>query len=144
MGNLSYEESKKLVFKGLILLAVVTLIEVFFSLLGKGYIISGVEDYSWVLYVVGLILIGLSLYKAYFIIYEFMHMRYEVKGLARSVLLPTVLLIWAIVAFFQEGDSWKNRRELIKDKNEESAEEAPAQNNQEGFLIDDETYRLVL
>jgi len=144
MGNLSYEESKKLVYKGLVLLAVVTLVEVFFSLLGKGYVISGVEEYSWVLYIVGLLLIGLSLYKAYFIIYEFMHMRYEVKGLARSVLLPTVLLIWAIIAFFQEGDSWKNRREQIKDKNEEAVEDAPEQNQQEGFLLDEETYRLMM
>ena len=41
MGHLSYEDSKKLVYKGLVLLAVVTLIEVFFSLLGKGHVIAG-------------------------------------------------------------------------------------------------------
>ena len=143
MGHLSYEESKKLVFKGLLLLAVVTLIEVGFSLFGKGYIIPGVEEYTWLLYLVGLILIGLSLYKAYYIIYEFMHMRYEVKGLARSVLLPTVLLIWAIIAFFQEGDSWKNRRDQIKDKDAETTDVKP-ENTQEGYLLDEETYRLVL
>ena len=143
MGHLSYEESKKLVFKGLLLLAVVTLIEVGFSLFGKGYIIPGVEEYTWLLYLVGLILIGLSLYKAYYIIYEFMHMRYEVKGLARSVLLPTVLLIWAIIAFFQEGDSWKNRRDQIKEKDAETTDVKP-ENTQEGYLLDEETYRLVL
>lgn len=142
MGNLSYEESIKLVYKGLALLAVVTLIEVFFSLFGKGYIISGVEEYSWLIYLIGIILIALSLYKAYYIIYEFMHMRYEAKGLARSVLLPTVLLIWAIIAFFQEGNSWKNSRELIKDKNEESVDAKP-ENTQEGYLLDEETYRLL-
>jgi cytochrome c oxidase subunit 4 len=143
MGHLSYEESKKLVFKGLFLLAVVTLVEVAFSLFGKGYIIPGVEEYTWLLYVVGLILVTLSLYKAYYIIYEFMHMRYEVKGLARSVLLPTVLLIWAIIAFFQEGDSWKNRRDQIKEKDAETTEVQP-ENTQEGYLLDEETYRLVL
>ncbi|MEY2950276.1 MAG: cytochrome C oxidase subunit IV family protein [Saprospiraceae bacterium] len=116
--GLSYEEGKKKVVKGLYLLAAVTLVEVFISLFGKGHIISGVEKYSVLLYIVGLALIVLSLYKAYFIIYEFMHMKYEVKGLALTVLLPTTLLIWAIIAFFQEGNSWKNRRELIKDKNE--------------------------
>ena len=31
------------------------------------------------------------------------------------------LLIWAIIAFFQEGSSWGARRELIKQKNEEVA-----------------------
>lgn len=118
MAHLSYEESIKRVYFGLGLLAVVTLVEVFISLLGKGHIIRGAEDYAFVLYTAGLVIAVLSLYKAYFIIYEFMHMKYEVRGLAMSVLLPTVLLIWAIIAFFQEGDSWKNRREQIKQKNE--------------------------
>ncbi len=118
MAHLSYEESIKRVYFGLRLLAVVTLVEVFISLLGKGHIIKGAEDYAIILYIAGFIIAVLSLYKAYFIIYEFMHMKYEVKGLAMSVLLPTVLLIWAIIAFFQEGNSWKNRREQIKQKNE--------------------------
>ncbi|MEZ4948403.1 MAG: cytochrome C oxidase subunit IV family protein [Saprospiraceae bacterium] len=37
-----------------------------------------------VFFITGLI-ITFSLYKAYFIIYDFMHMRYEVMGLAMSV-----------------------------------------------------------
>lgn len=118
MGHLSYEESIKKVYQGLILLAGVTLVEVFLSLLGKGYVIPGAEEYKVLIYLVGIGLIVLSLYKAYFIIYEFMHMRYEMKGLAMTVLLPTLLLIWAIIAFFQEGDSWKGRRDQIKEKNE--------------------------
>lgn len=134
MGHLSYEESIKKVYQGLVLLGVVTLVEVGLSLFGKGYIISGVEDYTALIYLVGFGLVALSLYKAYFIIYEFMHMRYEVKGLALSVLLPTLLLIWAIIAFFQEGDSWKERRDQIKEKD---AEPVDAQ----GMLPDD-VYRL--
>lgn len=125
MGHLSYEESIKKVYRGLILLGAVTLVEVFLSLLGKGYVIPGAEDYSVLIYIVGIGLIALSLYKAYFIIYEFMHMRYEMKGLAMTVLLPTLLLIWAIIAFFQEGDSWKGRREQIKEKNEVKEGSAP-------------------
>lgn len=125
--GLTYEEGKKKVVKGLYLLAAVTLIEVFISLLGKGHIISGVEEYAVLIYLVGLALIVLSLYKAYFIIYEFMHMKYEVKGLALTVLLPTTLLIWAIIAFFQEGNSWKNRRELIKERNEVQVKSSSSQ-----------------
>ncbi|MEZ4987920.1 MAG: cytochrome C oxidase subunit IV family protein [Saprospiraceae bacterium] len=110
----TYEESIRDVYKGLALLAVVTLIEVFISLLGKGHIGVDLSGSGIVLGIIALALIGLSIYKAYFIIYEFMHMRYEVKGLALSVLLPTLLLVWAIIAFFQEGNSWKERREDIK------------------------------
>lgn len=140
MGHLSYEEGKKVVYKGLVILAVVTLVEVFFSLLGKGHMIHEIKYITWLHYLIGMLLIVLSLYKAYFIIYEFMHMRYEVKGLAMSVLLPTVLLIWAVIAFFQEGDSWKNRREQIKEKNAEQLDEGA---RQESMLLED-TYMLEL
>ncbi len=138
MAHLSYEESIKRVYYGLGLLGAVTIVEVLISLLAKGHIIPGVEKYAALLYIAGLIIIGLSLYKAYFIVYEFMHMKYEVKGLALSVLLPTVLLIWAIIAFFQEGDSWKDRREQIKEKNELPAETSEPQ----GMLIPSDTYTL--
>lgn len=140
MAGLSYEEGIKKVYGGLVLLAIVTLIEVGVSLFGKGYVIDGVDNIGWLVALAAVIIVVLSAYKAYYIIYEFMHMRYEVKGLAYSVLLPTALLIWAIIAFFQEGNSWKNRREYIKEKN---AEQVDAKNLQ-GSIIDEQTYRLVL
>ena len=111
--GLSYEESKKLVVKGLILLGIITLVEVAIALVGNGHIIEGMTWPKWVMYP---LMIGFSLYKAYFIVYEFMHMRYEAKGLAMTVLLPTLLLVWAIIAFFHEGNSYKERRELIMEK----------------------------
>lgn len=141
MAGLSYEEAKKVVYKGLVILAVVTLVEVFFSLLAKGHIIHDLKYIDWLHYLIGFLLISLSLYKAYYIIYEFMHMRYEVRGLALSVLLPTVLLIWAVIAFFQEGNSWKSRREQIKEKNTEEVGQEPIQ--QESMLLKD-TYILKL
>lgn len=138
MGDLSYEESKKKVFFGLRLLAIVTLIEVIVSLFGKGWLIKGVDDINWLVAISALLIIVLSAYKAYYIIYEFMHMRYEVKGLAYSVLLPTALLIWALIAFFQEGNSWKQRRELIKEKNAEKVDDSQLQ----GSLWEEQTYQL--
>ncbi len=122
MGHLSYEEGKKVVFKGLWLLALVTLAEVLISLFGKGHLIPGVEDINFLYFLAAFVILLLSLYKAYFIVYYFMHMAYEVRGLRWSVLLPTLLLIWAIIAFFQEGDSWKKRREQIQEKNKEEVE----------------------
>lgn len=133
--HISYEESIKKVYKGLWLLAAVTGIEVIVSLFGKGHIISSVKGLGgWFVAVIGLLIIGLSLYKAYFIIYEFMHMKYEVKTLATTVLLPTALLIWAIIAFFMEGDYWNERRTQIKEFNE-----APAQSSLD---LQEETYQI--
>lgn len=131
MSSHSYEESKKIVFKGMILLGIITLVEVAIALIGNGHLIEGFELPIWIMYP---LMISLSLYKAYFIVYEFMHMRYEVKSLAMSVLLPTLLLVWAIIAFFQEGSSWGERRQQIKDYDMEVI-----QGLQEGMLNDAET-----
>lgn len=138
MAHLSYEDSKKLVFKGLFVLGFVTLVEVFFSLLGKGHIISGLEANIWVTYIVGLIIIILSIYKAYYIVYFFMHMEWEVQGLRMSVILPMLLLVWAIIAFMQEGDSWNERRQQIKQKDELPQVDEIQPNQQQGELLYDE------
>lgn len=123
MSQRSYEEAKKFVWKGLVLLAVVTLIEVFISLISKGYLISGFEDIGWLQVVFALGIIALSIYKAYFIIYEFMHMGGEVRGLRLTVLMPMLLLVWGVIAFFQEGSSWKKSRQKIMDKNAEEVDD---------------------
>ncbi len=132
--HLSYEDSKKAVWKGLGLLAIVTLIEVFLSLMKAQ---DWAKDYAAIFVGLALLIIILSIYKAYFIIYEFMHMAYEVKGLAMTVLLPTILLVWAVVAFFYEGDAWKGNRENV---NERNRMEAPI--GQDVNVLTDEDYLL--
>ena len=124
MGHGNYEEAKKLVWKGCGILGLITLIEVAVSLFQKGHIIPGMEQLSIVMYGAAFIIAALSAYKAYYIIYKFMHMGHEVPGLRMSVLLPTGLLIWGMIAFFQEGSAWGERREQIKDKNKIEAEES--------------------
>ena len=125
MGHLSYEESKKVVFKGLILLGVVTLVEVGIALLANGHVTESIDiGDGWLRYPYMLIMIGLSVYKAYFIIYEFMHMRYEVKGLVASVLMPMGLLVWAIVAFFHEGNSYGERRNVVDERDKTEVDDS--------------------
>ena len=82
------------------------------------------------------VMITLSLYKAYWIVYNFMHMAYEVKGLAMSVLLPCLLLVWAVIAFFQEGGAWGARRKQILDKDKI---EVKTSSKATGMLIDTKT-----
>jgi cytochrome c oxidase subunit IV len=125
-AHMSYDDQKKLVVKGLKLLGAITFIEVLIALLAKGYLIPGVEFKGIMHYVYMLIMVAFSVYKAYFIIYNFMHMGHEVQGLRWSVLLPMLLLVWAIIAFFQEGASWGARRNLIEQKNLEEVNKKPA------------------
>ena len=135
--HLSYEESVSGVWKGLILLAGVTIAEVILSLVKAA---EFVEHLRPVIYVASLLIIALSIYKAYFIIYEFMHMGYEVKGLAMSVLLPTFLLLWALIAFFNEGDAWRKNREKIEYRNELTVPEGQTV----GQVLPDDEYALPL
>ncbi|MCB0668170.1 MAG: cytochrome C oxidase subunit IV family protein [Saprospiraceae bacterium] len=129
MSAHTYEESKTIALKTIKILGVVTIIEVLIALTGKGYLIPGWEPYESTVggfplgrAIMYLLMISLSIYKAVLVIFEFMHMKYEVKGLVRSVLLPTALLIWAIIAFFMEGNYWKNSRSAIQDKNIEQVD----------------------
>ncbi len=124
MEHLPYEKAKKHVFTGFWILLGVTLLEVVISLAGKGHIIPGLENFNWLFYILALIIIVLSIYKAYYIVFNFMHMGYEVPGLRWSVLLPMGLLVWAIIAFFQEGNAWKNSRQNLKDREMEKSEKS--------------------
>lgn len=51
------------------------------------------------------IFIGLTIVKAAYIVGEFMHLRYEVKVLIWSVLIPMIFVLWLIVALLVEGGS---------------------------------------
>ena len=134
MGHGSYEDIKKLVWKGCGILAIITLIEVGVSLFGKGHLgfdPSSIGEISILGYgfnpllaIVGFALIALSAYKAYYIIYNFMHMAHEVPGLRMSVLLPVCLLIWGAIAFFYEGGAWKNNRDVIKNRDKAKSEKS--------------------
>jgi len=136
MAHLSYEEQKKLVFTGLKILAIVTIVEVFIALLFNGHIFPGFHKHyagflgkhtGFILGgIYGLAMIGFSLYKARFIVYYFMHMAHEVRGLRWSVLLPTLLLVWAVIAFFQEGYAWRQSREKVHQRDMEEVERRPA------------------
>jgi cytochrome c oxidase subunit IV len=113
--EMNYEEGKRLVVKGFWLLTIITGIEIGIALLGNGHLIDGFHLPKYVMYP---LMIGLSLYKAYFIVYNFMHMAHEVRGLAMSVLLPMLLLVWAIIAFFSEGNFWHTQRSKVQNTEE--------------------------
>ena len=116
MAHLTYEESKKSAMKIIIILGIITISEVLFALLGKGYLKEGIEFHPAIL---GGVMIIMSIIKAFLIIFEFMHMKYEAPGLAKSVLLPTLLLVWGVIAFTWEGSDWFKRRDQIKTSNEQ-------------------------
>ncbi|MDB5263318.1 MAG: rane protein [Adhaeribacter sp.] len=49
------------------------------------------------------IFIILTIFKAFFIVAEFMHLKHETKSLIWTILVPCALIIWLIIALITEG-----------------------------------------
>ena len=49
------------------------------------------------------IFIGLTIVKAYYIVSEFMHLKYEVKMLIWSIIIPMIFVVWLVTALIYEG-----------------------------------------
>lgn len=60
------------------------------------------------------IFIVLTIFKAFFIVAEFMHLGHEVKGLIYSIILPMIFILWLIVALVNlEGAAIKESRGVV-------------------------------
>ncbi|ELR70840.1 hypothetical protein C900_03275 [Fulvivirga imtechensis AK7] len=51
------------------------------------------------------IFVGMTIVKAFYIVGEFMHLKYETKVLIWSILVPMIFVVWMLVAFVYEGMS---------------------------------------
>ena len=49
------------------------------------------------------IFIILTIFKAFYIVAEFMHLKHEAKALIWSILIPMALVVWLMVALISEG-----------------------------------------
>jgi cytochrome c oxidase subunit IV len=105
----TYKQQVSGVWRATLWLSIITIVEVVAALV-----------WIWVLFpdgggprmLLNTFFIMASLLKAFFIVGEFMHMKYETRALALTVLVPTVFLIWFIIAFLWEGAEWMNNREM--------------------------------
>ena len=90
-------------------LSVITILEVIFALAYMN--IEGISG-TFPRWVLNLTFIIASLGKAFFIIAEFMHLKYEKRILGVSMAIPLIFLVWAIIAFMNEGTAWYHMRGL--------------------------------
>ncbi len=107
MTTLTAKEANKIALGGFVILGVVTLVEVFIALIGKGYLIKDFHLSTWVMYSA---MIALSLYKAYYIIMYFMHLKFEDLSLRYALGFPIIIVIWAIIAFLVDGRWYYERK----------------------------------
>lgn len=99
LDDATYQKQKSAVWKSTVIMAVVTVAEVGFALIWPE---------GWSRMILNLLFIMMSSMKAFFIMGEFMHLKYETRALVLSILVPFLFLIWAIIAFMMEGESWLN------------------------------------
>ena len=96
------------VWKATIWLTVITIIEVGIALVWY----YNFED-KLPRIMLNILMIVASILKAFFIVGEFMHLKYEKRALALSILVPLVLFIWGIIAFLIEGDHIRALRDIF-------------------------------
>ena len=92
-----------------------TLVELAF-----GYWMIGIESLGLRLLIKGVIII-LMLAKAFYIVAYFMHLKAEIRNLIMTIIVPLLLLVWAIVAFLYDGNSFKNNRNTYDKNHRESS-----------------------
>ncbi|MGK7397824.1 MAG: cytochrome C oxidase subunit IV family protein [Candidatus Cyclobacteriaceae bacterium M3_2C_046] len=51
------------------------------------------------------IFVAMTIVKAFYIVSEFMHLKYEVKVLIWSIMIPLIFVVWLIIALLVEGGS---------------------------------------
>ena len=48
----------------------------------------------------------LTIFKAFYIVAEFMHLKHEVKRLVWIILVPFIFIVWLLIGLFWEGNYW--------------------------------------
>ena len=56
------------------------------------------------------IFIAMTIVKAFYIVGEFMHLKHEAKTLIWSILIPTIFIVWLVIALIYEGGAVFNAR----------------------------------
>lgn len=102
-----YKDGKKSVLKTIIILSVVTVVEVGCAI-AYDKLLPNASKLP-----INLLMAILSVVKVIFIMGIFMHVNHETPWFKRTILLPFMFLIWAIIAFAVEGGSWHAMRSLL-------------------------------
>lgn len=108
----TYESNKNRIWFVFVILSVVTLVEVILGIIKPDFL---VDNYVFGLKLLNWIFIILTIYKAYYIAWDFMHLEGESKGLRRSIVWTAVFLIlYLMFILLTEGDYiyevYKNNR----------------------------------
>ena len=100
VDDAAYNSQVNAVWKATAWLSIITIVEVGIALLYL-YVFT-----SWPRMAVNIFFILATIMKGFFIVGEFMHLKYEQRAFIISLGVPLIFLIWAIIAFSVEGSFW--------------------------------------
>lgn len=104
LDDATYKSQVAAVWKSTLWLSIVTIVEVGIALAHFYFF------YDSPRLLVNLIMILATILKAFFIVGEFMHLKYEQRAFIISLGVPLIFLVWAIIAFSVEGNYWLSMR----------------------------------
>ncbi len=102
-----YKQGKKDVLKTIVILSIVTVVEVSAAIVYDHFFPNSSK------LLINLFMAFMSVVKVIYIMGIFMHVNHETPWFKRTILLPFMFLIWAIIAFAVEGSSWHAMRDLL-------------------------------
>ncbi len=102
-GHEEHGSSTKVIWRTFWILLVLTVVELAFAIIHDQ---TGFPNKYFLNFVFAL----LTLAKAFYIVAEFMHLGHENKNFIMSITISLLLLVWAVIAFLADGNSYKNLR----------------------------------
>ncbi|SRX53033.1 cytochrome C oxidase subunit IV family protein [Aequorivita sp. CIP111184] len=101
-GTLKFKSNVSKIWGVFVILSIVTTVEVALGIIRPAFL---VDHHFLALKLLNWIFILLTLFKAYYITWDFMHMRDETTGLRRAVIWTSLFLIsYLVVLLLIEGD----------------------------------------
>lgn len=97
--------STKRIWRTFWVLLIITAIE-----LGLGLAMYALHMGAAMTWVTKIVIIVLTLAKAFYIVSIFMHLGDEIRNLIVTIVVPLLLFVWFIIAFLWDGDSWRTMR----------------------------------
>ena len=130
-------DGKKAIYRTTLILSVLTAFE--FLLAGLKGSLAGWTGWSpdTIQTLVVLTFVILTIFKAYYIVAEFMHLGHELRHLILSVLVPFIFIVWLIIGMIIEGDYYGR---LTKDAYGSNSIELPVDTEGWGKEIDMKYY----
>src|SRR6187549_287978 len=108
----------KEIWKITLYLSILTIIE-----LALGFSMIGMEEASLKRHLIKGVIVVLMLWKAFYIVGYFMHLRHELRNMIMTVVVPLFLFVWFIIAFLSDGNSFKNNKNKWGAGHEERSKE---------------------